>query len=154
MHLERRRLGDELGFGGVRPETIELVASLIKRSLPTARGGSSPIVYYNEAWTVFANPDRFGLSVVPPSVDWISLDMYPTHARSVTTVKKLFDTEVFPRMRSGQFALYVPPGYDVNAAGGTCTDGKFHCSAKSWCGAVNCSAGMAAWAADTLANHV
>ena len=69
------RLGDELGFGGVLPETIELVAATIKRSLPGARGGSAPIIYYNEAWTVFADPGHFGLLTVPPSVDWISLDL-------------------------------------------------------------------------------
>ena len=54
-------------------------------------------------------------------------------------------------MAAAQSALYVPPGYEiVNATGVACTDGKFHCSAEAWCGASNCSAGLAAWAAETV----
>jgi hypothetical protein len=62
-------LGDELIFGGVSAATIEMVAARIKRALPQS------IVWYNEAWTVFSNPEHYQLQMVPKSLDWISIDM-------------------------------------------------------------------------------
>ena len=77
---------------------------------------------------------------------------YPTHAKNVAAVADLYRSQVFPRMSAVQRALYIPPGYSVsNTTSAPCTDKKFNCSSKAWCGDVECAAGIARWAEATMA---
>jgi hypothetical protein len=79
-------------------------------------------------------------------------DRYPNHAKDVDTVAALYRSQVFPRMSAAQRALYIPPGYTVSntTTHANCTDKKFNCSAKAWCGDIDCARGIARWAAATM----
>jgi len=53
-------------------------------------------------------------TIVPESVDIISIDIYPDESKSVWEAQQLFENNLYPLMKlPTQKAMYVPPAYSA-----------------------------------------
>lgn len=96
-------MGDELSWGGLPWSSLNLSISMVKQTFPKS------IVYYNDAYTIFTDPS-IHYPMVPPMLDWISIDMYPD-SWVFGDVYTMFTQKLYPIMQSHQGVLYVPPMY-------------------------------------------
>lgn len=107
-------MGDELVWNGLLVESLATAASLVKKTFPRA------IVWENEATPVLSegvdyHHQKRNFSVVPSAIDFISVDMYHMDGPSdgfVATVKKFYETYIYPKMNSHQRAWLVPGSFE------------------------------------------
>jgi hypothetical protein len=147
--------GDELCWSCISWKNLSAAVDTVRADLP--RGEA--ILYYNEAYPVFANnkcstggdfgPNRtnFTYPSVPAGLDWISLDYYPDEG-TLLGVPKLFEQHVYPKMTAEQKALFVPPAYGCNT---TACSNQLCCNDKTRDGANvpcngSCPVAMLQWA--------
>jgi hypothetical protein len=84
---------------------------------------------------------------VPDGLDWVSLDYYPDEG-TLDGARRLYAEHLYPKMATGQAALYVPPAYGA--------DGAAECEALCCANATrdgpnppcagNCTLAMLQWA--------